>query len=76
MSARQYSMSRDSARRAEQAFDAVLEQLIATCTCDACERYRKAFARRAGYYAARIEEALRANHARSTVGGASTRGTP
>lgn len=39
--------------------DRVMDRLIATCRCDACERYRRAFAARAGYYAARIEEQLR-----------------
>jgi hypothetical protein len=37
-----------------------IEQLIASCRCDACERYRKSFALRAGFYAARIEEQLKA----------------
>lgn len=44
----------------KQSLDAVLEHLIATCDCDACERYRRAFAARAGHYAAQIEEQLKA----------------
>lgn len=38
--------------------DRVLEQLIAECSCDSCERYRKWFFAQAASYAKRIEEAL------------------
>jgi hypothetical protein len=40
-------------------FEHTVDRLIATCPCDVCVRYRKAFAARAGYYAAQIEESLR-----------------
>lgn len=39
--------------------DQVLAELLARCSCDACERYRRSFAMRAGKYAAAIEESLR-----------------
>ena len=45
-----------------QDLDAVLRWLLATCSCAACERYRRAFAQRAGYYAAKIEEQLKRGH--------------
>lgn len=43
--------------------EAVLAELIARCSCDACERYRRSFAIRAGRYAAAIEESLRGGRA-------------
>ncbi len=39
--------------------DATIDRLVATCPCDACERYRRIFAARAGFYAAKIEQMLR-----------------
>ncbi len=40
--------------------DETIDDLHKTCECDACERYRKSFASRAGYWAARIEQSLKA----------------
>jgi hypothetical protein len=51
----------DTDREAE--LDAMIEDWIATCACDTCERYRKSFAIRSGQYAARIEEQLKARRA-------------
>lgn len=36
-----------------------IDRWIAACSCDACERYRRCFALRAGRYAAAIEQQLR-----------------
>jgi membrane-associated PAP2 superfamily phosphatase len=41
-----------------QDLDEVLDELIATCNCPACHRYRCAFASRLVYYAAKMEQTL------------------
>ena len=40
--------------------DEAIERLIATCPCDACDRYRKSLAARAAHWAVRIEQLLKA----------------
>lgn len=39
--------------------DEVIEALLRTCPCASCDRYRKAFARRAAQWAVKLEEAFR-----------------
>lgn len=43
----------------EEDVDAVIERLLLTCPCAACERLRAFRLRRIAYYAARIEEGMR-----------------
>jgi hypothetical protein len=40
-------------------FDRMIDEWIASCECEVCERYRKSFAIRAGAYAAQIEQQLK-----------------
>jgi hypothetical protein len=42
-----------------QDLDATLDDLIASCSCDACERYRRWFVARAAYWAVHLEQSLK-----------------